>query len=80
MDMTSAEPVPIPVVGQVMEGKLRKLAFRLGRPRFVERMQYRLDRDGVYDPAAPPPDPALLSHHAKLFAGQWWEGKEKNDE
>jgi hypothetical protein len=33
MDMTGAGPVPMPVVGQVMEGKLRKLAFRLGRPR-----------------------------------------------
>ncbi|MGO9273618.1 MAG: hypothetical protein ACLQOO_25835 [Terriglobia bacterium] len=62
-DLMSDEPVPIPAVGQVIEDKLRKRAFRLGRPRFVERMQYRLDRDGVFDPDAPPPDPALLCLH-----------------
>jgi len=79
LDTLSDGLLPVHVVGQVMEGKVRKLAFRLGRPRFVERMQYRLDRDGVFDPDAPPPDPALLRHHAKLFAGRWWEEKE-NDE
>jgi hypothetical protein len=77
LDLATAELMPVPVVGQVMEGKVRKAAFRLGRPRFVERMQYRLDRDGVYDPDAPPPDPALLRHHAKLFAGRWWEEKDE---
>ncbi|HME00360.1 MAG TPA: hypothetical protein VKM93_23895 [Terriglobia bacterium] len=72
----SDEPVPIPAVGEVIEEKLRKLAFRLGRPRFVERLKYRLDRDGVYDPDLPPPDPALLRLHEKLFAGRWWENDE----
>ncbi|MGO9274147.1 MAG: hypothetical protein ACLQOO_28580 [Terriglobia bacterium] len=74
-DLESDEPVPIPAVGQVMEDKLRKRAFRLGRPRFVERMQYGLDRDGLVDPDAPPPDPALLRLHRELFSGRWWEEK-----
>jgi hypothetical protein len=78
MDMTSDGPVPIPVVGRAMEGKLRKLAFRLGRPGFVERMQHRLDRDGVFDPDAPPHDPALLRLHEKLSRGRWWEEEVKN--
>jgi hypothetical protein len=73
MDSTSHGLVPIPVVGQVMEGKLRRLAFRLGRPGFVERIRYRLDRDGVYDPNAPPPDPALLLLHERLCGGRWWD-------
>jgi len=76
----SDEPVLIPAVGEVMEEKLRKLEFRLGRPRFVERLTYRLDRDGVFDSDAPPPDPAILRLHRELFAGRWWEEKEKNDE
>jgi len=71
--MGTGEPEPVPAVGEVIEEKLRKVEFRLGRPRFVERLQYRLDRDGVFDPDAPPPDAALLRLHEKLFAGRWWE-------
>ncbi|HME01261.1 MAG TPA: hypothetical protein VKM93_28600 [Terriglobia bacterium] len=73
----SKEPLPVPSVGEMLEEKLRKLEFRLARPRFVERLTYRLDRDGVYDPNVPPPDPALLARHAQLYAGRWWE---RNDE
>ena len=79
-DLGSKEPLPIPSVGEMLEEKLRKLEFRLARPRFVERLTYRLDRDGVYDPSLPPPDPALLARHAQLYAGRWWEGREKNAE
>jgi len=79
-DLASGEQIPIPSVGEVMEAKLRKRVFRLGRPGFIEQMQYRLDRDGVFDPDAPPPDPALLRLHEKLFAGRWWERQGKNDE
>jgi len=71
--LVTGEPELVPAVGEVIEEKLRKLEFRMGRPRFVERLTYRLDRDGVFDPDAPPPDPALLRHHAKLFAGRWWD-------
>jgi len=69
-DLAGGQPVPIPTVGEVLERKLRKRVFRMGPPGFIERMQYRLDRDGVYDPDLPPPDPALLRHHAKLFASR----------
>jgi len=72
-DLGSKEPLPVPSVGQMLEEKLRKLEFRLARPRFVERLTYRLDRDGVYDPNLPPPDPALLARHTQLYAGRWWE-------
>ncbi|HME00896.1 MAG TPA: hypothetical protein VKM93_26745 [Terriglobia bacterium] len=72
-DLASGEPIPIPSVGEVMEAKLRKRVFRLGRPGFIERMQYRLNRDGTLDPEAPPPDPALLRLHEKLYSGRWWE-------
>jgi hypothetical protein len=72
-DLASGQPIPIPAVGQVMEEKLRKRVFRLGRPGFIERMQYRLDRDGVFDPDAPPLDPALIRQHEALYAGRWWE-------
>jgi len=67
------EPLPVPSVGEMLEQKLRKLEFRLARPRFVERLTYRLDRDGVYDPNAPAPDAALLRLHQELFGGRWWE-------
>jgi len=76
----SKEPLPVPSVGEMLEEKLRKLKFRLARPRFVERLTYRLDRDGVFDPDLPPPDPALLRRHEELYVGRWWEEKEKNDE
>jgi hypothetical protein len=66
-------PLPVPSVGEMVEQKLRKLEFRLARPRFVERLTYRMDRDGVYDPRLPPPDPALLRLDERLFAGRWWE-------
>ncbi len=56
-DLASGEPIPIPSVGEVMEAKLRKRVFRLGRPGFIKRMQYRLNRDRTLDPEAPPPDP-----------------------
>ena len=72
-ELGSKEPLPIPSVGEMLEEKLRKLEFRLARPRFVERLTYRLDRDGVYDPSLPPPPPALLALHEKLYAGRWWE-------
>ena len=76
--MASDVPVPIPTLGQVMEEKLRRRAFRLGRPRFIERIKYGLDRDGFLDPDAPAPDPALLRLHEKLFSGRWWEEEVKN--
>ena len=79
-DLASGEQIPIPSVGEVMEAKLRKRVFGLGRPGFIERMQYRLDRDGVLNPEAPPLDPALLRLHRELFSGRWWAGTEKNDE
>jgi hypothetical protein len=74
--LASGEPIPIPAVGEVMEAKLRKRVFRLGQPGFIERMRYRLDLDGVLNPNAPPPDPALLRLHERLFSGRWWEGRE----
>ncbi len=76
-DVLNGVPSPVPTVAQALESKLRKRVFRLGRPSFLEQMRYRLDRDGVFHPEAPPPDPALLRLHEKLFAGRWWE---KNDE
>jgi hypothetical protein len=76
-DVLNGVPSPVPTVAQALESKLRKRVFRLGRPGFLEQMRYRLDRDGVFCPGAPPPDPALLSLHEKLFAGRWWEGKER---
>ncbi|MGO9273997.1 MAG: hypothetical protein ACLQOO_27805 [Terriglobia bacterium] len=77
-ELGSKEPLPIPSVGEMLEEKLRKLEFRLARPRFVERLTHRLDRDGVYDPSLPPPDPALVARHAQLYAGRWWEGPPEN--
>ena len=74
-DLASGQPAPIPTVGEVMEEKLRKRVFRLGRPGFIERIEYGLDGRGVVDPNATPPDPVLVRLHKKLFAGRWWEGK-----
>ncbi len=74
-DMVSGQRSPVPTVGQALESKLRKRAFRLGRPGLFERMQYRLDRDGFLEPNPLPPDPALKGLYDKLFAGRWWEGK-----
>jgi len=79
-DLLNGLPSPVPTVAQAMESKLRKRVFRLGRPGFIERMQCRLDRDGIFDPNAPLPDPVLLRLHEKLYAGRWWEGTGKNDE
>jgi len=73
-DLAGGQPVPIPTVGEVLERKLRKRVFRMGPPGFIERMQYRLDRDGIFNPDAPPPDPALKTLHEKLYAGRWLEG------
>jgi hypothetical protein len=72
----SKEPLPVPSVGEMLEEKLRKLEFLLARPRFAERLTYRLDRDGVYDPNLPPPDPVLIRLHEKLYPGRRCEGKE----
>jgi len=55
-DVANGYRSPVPTVAQALESKLRKRTFRLGRPGFLERMQYRLDRDGVLNPNAPPPD------------------------
>jgi hypothetical protein len=72
-DVLNGVPSPVPTVAQALESKLRKRVFRLGRPDFLEQVQYGLDRDGFLDPA-PPPDPALLLRlHEKLFAGRWWD-------
>jgi len=72
-DVLNGVPSPVPTVAQALESKLRKRVFRLGRPDFLEQMRYRLDRDGVFEPDAPLPDPALLRLHQELFAGRWWE-------
>jgi hypothetical protein len=72
-DFASGQRPPAPTVGQALESKLRKRTFRLARPGLLERMRYRLDRDGAPDPNAPPPDLAALRLHEKLFAGRWWE-------
>ena len=77
-DRASGAEIPIPSVGEVMEAKLRKRVFRLGRPGFIERMRYRLDREGNFDPGAPPPDFALLHLHEKLFSGRWWGENDKS--
>src|SRR5271157_2996357 len=73
-DVLDGVPSPVPTVAQALESKLRKRVFRLGRPGFLERVRNRLDRDGIYDPDLPPPDPALLRLHEKLYADRWWEG------
>jgi hypothetical protein len=72
-DVRNGYPSPVPTAAQALESTLRKRVFRLGRPDFLERMRYRLDRDGILCPDAPPPDPALEALHKKLFAGRWWE-------
>jgi len=72
-DFVSGQRSPVPTVSQALESKLRKRAFRLGRPGLLERMQYGLDQDGFADPNPMPPDPAMLRLHEKLFAGRWWE-------
>jgi len=77
-DLASGQPAPIPTVGEVLERKLRKRVCRLGRPDFLEQMRYRLDRDGIFNPDAPPPDLVLKALCEKLFAGRWWEGRDAN--
>jgi hypothetical protein len=72
-DLASGQRSAVPTVSQALEGKLRKRVFRLGQPDFLEQVRYRLDRDGVFCPDAPPPDPGLLRLHERLFAGRWWE-------
>ena len=72
-DLATGQPTPTPTVGEMLEEKLRKRVFRLGRPGFLERIRYRLDRDGRFDPNAPLPDPALLRLYQKLYSGRWWE-------
>jgi hypothetical protein len=73
-DVLNGHRSAVPTVGQALESKLRKRVFRLKRPGFVERTQYGLDRDGLFDPHAPVADPALLREHKKLYSGHWWEG------
>jgi len=70
-DVLSGLPSPVPTVAQALESKLRKRVFRLGRPDFLEQIQYGLDRDGFRDPA--PLDPGLKGLFEKLFSGRWWE-------
>jgi hypothetical protein len=72
-DLANGQPILIPTVGEMLEEKLRKRVFRLGRPAFVERVRYWLSKDGVFDPQAPPSDPALLRQHAELYSDRWWE-------
>jgi len=53
-DFVSGQRSPVPTVSQALESKLRKRAFRLGRPGFLERIQYGLGQDGFADPNLKP--------------------------
>ena len=52
-DWDNGKPIVIPTVGEMLEEKLRNRVYRLRRPGFLERVQYRLDKDGFFDPQAP---------------------------
>jgi len=67
-DVLNGVPSPVPTVAQALESKLRKRVYRLGRPGFLEQVQYGLDRDGFLDPAGP--NPSLKALFEKLFAGR----------
>jgi hypothetical protein len=71
-DVLNGVPSPVPTVAQALESKLRKRVFRLGRPDFLDQVQYGLDHDGFLNPAKP--NPALKRLYERLFAGRWWEG------
>ncbi len=71
-DLVNGIPSSVPTAAEALESKLRKRVFRLGRPGFLEQVQYGLDRDGFRDPAGP--DLSLKALYERLFSGRWWDG------